>query len=253
MMKESTMQVKRKIVEINEELCNGCGLCAEACSEGAIRIVDGKAKLVAEKYCDGLGMCIGECPEGAITIIEKDADEFDPEAVEAYLKTQEPAMECGCPSSYVRELKQETPCQKANQPVHQKSGTSALTHWPVQIRLIPATAPFLKNARLLVAADCTCVALPNLHDDYLNERVVMIGCPKFDDPEPYIQKFADIFKNNPIKEITVLVMEVPCCSGLPMLVKKGMDIAGKAISIRKIVINTKGQIIQKGTFGGKQP
>lgn len=252
------MKVKRRIVEINEELCNGCGLCAEACAEGAIQIMDGKAKLVAEKYCDGLGMCIGECPNGAINIIEKEADDFDAEAVEKYLKTresmnkkQDSTLACGCPSSFVQEFKPATPYQKANQPVSQQSKISVLSHWPIQIRLIPPTAPFLKNAYLLVAADCTCVALPNLHDDYLSGKVIMIGCPKFDDPEPYIQRFADIFRNNPIKGITALVMEVPCCQGLPVLIKKGLEMAGKDIPMQKIVINTKGYVIQKEERGGK--
>lgn len=246
------MKVKRKIMEINEDLCNGCGLCVKACSEGAIQIIDGKAKLVAEKYCDGLGACIGECPSGAINIIEREAEEFDAEAVEEYLEAQESeervkdsTLACGCPSSYVQEFKPATPCQKANEPIYQKSKISALTHWPIQIRLIPHTAPFLKNAHLLIAADCTCVALPNLHEVYLPGKVVMIGCPKFDDPEPYIQKFADIFRNNSIKEITALVMEVPCCQGLPALIKKGMEMTGKDIPLQKIIINTEGNVIQK--------
>ncbi|MGA1842070.1 MAG: ATP-binding protein [bacterium] len=246
------MKITRKIMEINEDLCNGCGICVKACSEGAIEIIDGKARLVAEKYCDGLGACIGECPSGAINIIEREAEEFDAEAVEEYLEAREPGekvkgatLECGCPSSHVQELKPATPCQKANEPVYQHSKTSALFHWPIQIRLIPPTAPFLKNAQLLVAADCTCVALPDLHDVYLPGKVVMIGCPKFDDPEPYITKFADIFKNNSIKGVTALVMEVPCCQGLPVLIKKGMELARKDIPLQKVVINTKGNVIQK--------
>jgi ferredoxin len=248
------MKVKRRIVEINEDLCNGCGLCAQACSEGAIQIIDGKAKLVAEKYCDGLGMCLSECPQGAIQIIERDADDFDPEAVEVYLKTQmssqdkgETIMACGCPADLVQGYT--VPSSQGN--IHQSDQSetvSSLTHWPVQIRLIPASAPFLNNAHLLAAADCTAVATPVFHKDFLKGKVVMIGCPKFDDKEAYIEKFADIFKRNTIRDITALVMEVPCCQGLPLIIKKGMELSGKNIPMEGIIINSRGKIMKREKY-----
>lgn len=242
--------IKRKIIEIDEDLCDGCGLCAEACSEGAIRIIDGKARLVAEKYCDGLGACIGECPQNAIRILEREADEFDAAAVDEYLKslestenkTEEP-MACGCPSTHVQEFPVAPSSLDAEKAGGQKS---ALTHWPVQIRLIPPTAPFLKDAHLLVAADCATVTMANLHQGFIRGRVVMIGCPKFDDPAPYIQKFAEIFKAHNIKTVTVLVMEVPCCQGLPSIVRKGMELAGKDIPVKKIIASTRGDVISEG-------
>ncbi|MGA1871010.1 MAG: ATP-binding protein [bacterium] len=240
----------RKIIEIDEELCNGCGQCAEACSEGAIQIIEGKAKLIEEKYCDGLGACLGECPTGALKIIEREADEFDAEAVEHYLNEKErlaegSKMACGCPSTYVQELQGADRCEGEQSTEEYSNRPSALTHWPVQIRLIPAQASFLKNADLLVAADCTTVASANFHGEFLKGRVVMIGCPKFDDPGPYIQKFADIFAQNSIKSITALVMEVPCCQGLPVMIKKGLEIAKKDIAIEKIIITAQGHIIKK--------
>ncbi|MGA1824602.1 MAG: ATP-binding protein [bacterium] len=230
------MKIKRSIIEINEELCNGCGQCVEACSEGAIELANGKAHLVAEKYCDGLGACLGECPQNAIKMYEREAEDFDPEAVEEHLKKKENStLACGCPSTHIREFSSATSCNEEHQPISQHSVVSALTHWPVQIRLIPATAPFLKNSRLLIAADCTLVSIPNFHQEFLKGRVIMIGCPKFDDKEAYIQKFADIFSTAHIKDITVLVMEVPCCNGLPYIVKKGMEIAGKNIPLKQII------------------
>ena len=231
---ESTMKIKRKIVNIDNEKCNGCGECIEACAEGAIELVDGKARLVAEHYCDGLAACLGECPQGAITMTEREAEAFDPEAVEKLLSRREnlkssgdAALPCGCAD----ELKTETRRQ------------STLTHWPVQIKLVPPTTPFLKNADLLVVSDCVPVAYPNFHEDFLKGRVVLMGCPKFDDTDEYVKKFADIFRVANIKSITIVVMEVPCCSKMPLIVQKGMELAGKSISTEVFVVNARGGIV----------
>lgn len=208
------MKVLRKIIEIDEELCDGCGKCVPGCAEGALQIIDGKARVVADKYCDGLGDCVGECPTGALKIIEREADEFDEVAVEKYLAKKErnkgketPVLPCGCPSTNVQMFATPVFCQEANIPVDiGESSESALTHWPVQIRLVPASAPFLQGADLLILADCGAVAFPTLHRDLLKGKVVMMGCPKFDDVHDYINRFADTFKIAGIKSITTVVM-----------------------------------------------
>lgn len=249
------MKAKRKIVDIDEERCTGCGLCASACAEGAIELVNGKAKLVAEKYCDGLAACLGECPEGAIQIVEKEAEAFDPEAVERYLQTTKPetrnanpethdVLPCGCPSTQAQTLSSAPKEGKSPGGTHTRT-SSALTHWPVQIRLVPPAAPFLKNAHLLVSADCTPIAYPGFHNDFLKGRAVLIGCPKFDETEEYINKFADIFRIANIQSVTVLIMEVPCCSKLPVIVRQGMALAEKDVPVAVVVINARGDIITR--------
>jgi Fe-S-cluster-containing hydrogenase component 2 len=245
------MKVTRKIVEIDEERCDGCGLCVPSCAEGALEIVDGKAKIIADLYCDGLGACLGECPNDALRIIEREADEFDEEAVEELLKSREEAAQpaeetlaSGCPSAQLQSFGPPTTCQQANQPASHASAQSALSHWPVQVRLVPPTAPFLKGADLLVAADCTPVAYPNFHSDFLSGKVVMVGCPKFDEADLYIQKFADIFNTANLKSVTVVVMEVPCCQGLPLMVQKGMEMAGKKVPLEKVIISTRGDVLE---------
>jgi NAD-dependent dihydropyrimidine dehydrogenase PreA subunit len=250
------MKIKRKIVEIDRERCNGCGQCVSACAEGAIELIDGKAKLISDKYCDGVAACLGECPEGAIKITEREAETFDHEAVEYHLKHKEDfqilttqhstlnaeVLPCGCPSTHIQMFS--SPCKEANQPVSQKNTISALTHWPVQIKLVPPTAPFLKGAHILVAADCIPVAYPNFHNDFLKGRIVLIGCPKFDNTEEYVNKFAEIFKLANIQNVTVLTMEVPCCSKLPVIIRHGMEIAGKNIPAEIIVISATGKILK---------
>jgi len=247
------MKVTRKIIEIDDELCDGCGECVPSCAEGAIQVVDGKARLMAEKYCDGLGACMGECPNGALQVIEREADDFDEEAVEEYLKGQEKgpkpaefAMAAACPSSQVHVFAPaeygEAPSERGGAPGRV---TSRLSHWPVQINLVPPTAPFLKGADLLIVADCAPVAYPNLHADFLEDKVIMMGCPKFDDVAGYIDKFTEIFKVAGIKSITALVMEVPCCSGLPMIVRRAMAAAGKEIPMKQVIISTRGEVLQK--------
>ncbi len=236
------MKVLRKIIEIDENLCDGCGQCVPACAEGAIQIIDGKARLVAEKYCDGLGACLGECPQGAIKIIEREAEEFDEKAVEEYLQKKEEKEEsvlaCGCPSTHVQTLK---PLSCAS-PMGEMPST--LSHWPVQIRLIPPHAPFLKDAQLLVVADCVAVAYPALHRDFLPGKVIMIGCPKFDNKEEYVEKFSEIFKRNNISSVKVLIMTVPCCSALPSIVEKGMELAGVKGEVDEVIINPEGRIVK---------
>jgi len=249
------MKVKRKIIQIDEAKCDGCGVCVPSCAEGALRIVDGKARLTAEVYCDGLGACLGECPQDALKVIEREAEDFDEKAVEEHLehlKTEhppriheEPAMACGCPSTHIQSFTPARPSREAKQPVPAQSASSALTHWPVQIRLVPPTAPFLKGADLLVAADCTPVAYPNFHRDFLNGKVVMVGCPKFDDVQTYIQKFSDIFNTAGIKSVEVVTMEVPCCQGLPVIVKKGLELSGKKIPLEQVVISTRGEVLSR--------
>jgi Pyruvate/2-oxoacid:ferredoxin oxidoreductase delta subunit len=246
------MKIKRKIIEIDEERCDGCGQCILSCAEGALAIVDGKAKVISDNLCDGLGACLGECPQEALQIVEREADEFDEEAVETHIASQEKAqpetpakkaVPFGCPSAQIQRF---SPCQSANQPVRQSGGqASALTHWPIQIRLIPPEAPFLKGADLLIVADCVPVAFPGLHQEMLRGKAVMIGCPKFDDGEEYIEKFAAIFETADIQSITVAVMEVPCCSALPVMVHKGLQKSGAQIPFSQIVVSTRGKILEE--------
>ncbi len=254
------MKVKRHIIEIDEDRCTGCGQCVLACAEGAIEIVDGKARVIKESFCDGLGACIGECPEGALKIIEREADAFDPEAVEGHLKEQgktethtphtpEPQnildlLPCGCPSTHVQIFndRKTTPSEDT---CHIEKTQSELTHWPIQIRLVPPSAPFLKDARLLVAADCTAVAYPDFHRDFIKGRVCLIGCPKFDDVNTNVEKLSEIFKKNNIKDLTVLIMEVPCCSKLPVIIKEAMNRADKDIPTEVVQIGARGNIMER--------
>lgn len=246
------MKINRKIIEIDEELCDGCGQCVPSCAEGALQIADGKARLVAEIYCDGLGACLGNCPTGALKITEREAEDFDEAAVEEYLKNQDlnnPQEEnmC-CPSSAAGSLNVINGCKEANEPVISEGGVSGLSHWPVQIRLVPPNAPFLKNADLLILADCAAVAYPGLHGELLKDRVVMMGCPKFDNAQEYIKKFSGIFRASDIRSITVAVMEVPCCQGLPVIVQRGMEAAGADMPVNKMIIGKEGKIQETGAF-----
>jgi ferredoxin len=247
------MKAKRKIIEIDEDRCTGCGECVAACAEGAIRLIDGKARLLSENYCDGLGACLGECPEGALTITERESEEFDPTAVEEHLKStgtghpslEAPPMACGCPSQHIEMFR---PSPRAGvEALAGQTGEipSALTHWPVQINLVPPTAPFLKGAHLLIAADCTPLAYAGFHRDLLPGKAVMMGCPKFDDVDGYVAKFTEIFRVAGIKSITVVDMEVPCCSKLPMLVRRALSLSQKEIPMEEIVIGRQGSILKK--------
>jgi Pyruvate/2-oxoacid:ferredoxin oxidoreductase delta subunit len=238
--------VLRNIVRIDEEKCNGCGLCILACAEGALRIVDGKAKLVSDKYCDGLGACIGECPQGAITIETREAEEFDEEAVEEHLKAKQPvpathhvhSIPQSCPSAKVMHFERNL-TEKATMNIPEKR-ESMLSQWPVQLTLLPPNAPFFENADLLVAADCVPFAYANFHNDFLKGRTLVIGCPKLDDAAFYKEKLAEIFKQSNIRSVTVVNMEVPCCFGLHRLVKEALDSSGKIIPLRQEIIGIKG-------------
>ena len=239
------MKVIRKVIEINEELCDGCGQCVPDCAEGALQVIDGKVKMLADKYGDGLGACLGACPTGALRIIERQADEFDEDAVEELLKSRAAQGQITEPKPAPSGLQPQTPCQSANQP---RSGLalagseSSLSHWPVQIRLVPPSAPFLKNADLLVAADCVPVAYPHFHRDLLANRAIMMGCPKFDDVNGYVQKFVEVFQDAKPRSIKLAIMEVPCCSGMRMIVKEALKQAGQDIPIDEVIVTAKGEI-----------
>ena len=250
------MKVKRKIIHIDEEKCTGCGLCVPSCAEGAIRIMGGKARLVAEKYCDGLGACLGECPEGALRVIDAEVDLFDEAAALAHVRatghepgnqyiadaSADPPLACGCPSTVIQTFKPQVPRELDNTQVSGLAfGNSALTHWPVQIHLVQPTAPFLRGAELLIASDCVPAAYHGFHDDLLRGRVLLMGCPKLDDTEAYIQKLAAIFTEDAIKGISVAVMEVPCCQGMPVIVKKALVHSGKQIPFQVVTISTRGE------------
>lgn len=247
------MKIMRKIIEIDEELCDGCGLCVPDCAEGSLVIVDGKAKMISDNLCDGLGACLGSCPTGALKIIEREAEDFDEEAVEKHLENQGGAPEqaapkaSGCPSAQLKTFAAPTRCQTANKPLQMASGggTSSLTHWPVQIRLVPPTAPFLQGADLLVAADCAAVSAPNFQLDYLTGKVVMMGCPKFDDAESYVQRFSEIIANCNLNSLTILIMEVPCCSSMNGIIKQAIERAGTSVPVEQITISTQGAVIER--------
>ena len=242
------MKVLRKIIEIDEERCDGCGQCVPDCAEGALKVIDGKVKVLADMYCDGLGACLEACPVDALKIVEREADEFNEEAVDELLKTMKDKQEktpAAATASGPAGLKMETPCQAANKPrfdlAPEKSGSS-LSHWPVQIRLVPAQAPFLQNADLLVAADCVPVAYPNFHRDLLAGRAIMMGCPKFDDANGYVQKFIEVFQKAKPKSIKLAIMEVPCCGGMRMIVKEALKQAGMDIPLEEVVVSARGEI-----------
>ncbi len=249
------MKVMRNIIEIDEELCNGCGVCVPSCAEGALEIIDGKARIIGEKYCDGLGACLGECPEGALTIVEREVEDYDHQAVEELLAKQKaarkkevsaPSCACSGPSLVAAPAPTLTPCQQANKPVSgltPMAGGSALTHWPLQIRLVPPTAPFLKGADLLVAADCTAFAYPHFHGELLKGKVVLVGCPKFDEVDMYVQKFRDIFATAELASVTIAIMEVPCCSGMRSIIQEALKRAGADIPVKEVVISTRGEIL----------
>jgi len=245
------MKVKRKIIHIDEELCDGCGQCVPSCAEGSLQIIDGKAKVVSDNLCDGLGACLGECPQGALQIVEREAEEFDEEAVEAFLaekaqKETAPAPQaapCGCPSAQIKTFQPMGSCEQANVP-RVTGGASALTHWPIQIHLVPPTAPFLKGADLLVAADCAPFAYPDFHEVLLKDRVLMVGCPKLDDAQVYIDKFTAIFKNAGVRSVTTVMMEVPCCSGLSVIIRRALENAKAQIPLEEVIISTRGALLE---------
>jgi Pyruvate/2-oxoacid:ferredoxin oxidoreductase delta subunit len=239
-----TVKTMRKVVKINEELCNGCGVCITSCAEGALKIINGKAKLVSEKYCDGLGNCL-KCPQDAITIEEREAEGFDEEATKQHLEAkasvqQEPH---GCPGSAVRQF--QNPALKAVPAVEQPAAAanvSRLTHWPVQMALVQPGAPFLKGADLVLAAHCVPFADPNFHQEFLGEnKALLVACPKLDDFAAHQQKLNRIFKESGIKSITVVHMEVPCCSGLVHMVKQAMLETGNIIPFNDVTITIHGE------------
>ena len=247
------MKNKRKVIQIDRERCDGCGMCVISCAEGAIEIIDGKAELVKDSFCDGLGACLGECPQGALKIIEREADEFDPEAVEqhlhqrteaAFAKPEEFTMACGCPSSNIQMFAPGKEEKASAAPRTTDAPESQLSHWPIQIRLVPPNAPFLKRAHLLVAADCTPVACPDFHQRFVKGRAVLLGCPKFDNADEYVKKFAEIFKVSDIQSVTVVEMEVPCCSALPAIVRKAMKASGRDVPMNEVVIGVRGDILK---------
>ncbi len=241
------MKVVRKIIQIDEELCDGCGQCVTGCAEGALEILDGKARVLSDNLCDGLGACIGECPTGALEIIEREADPFDEEAVEVFLAQKKdlptPLPAGGCPSAGLKVL---APADPDGLVTATDAQPSALGHWPIKIRLVPPTAPFLRGADLLVLADCGAAAFPALHQTALRGKVVMMGCPKFDDVSFYVDKFTDIFANAGVRSITLMRMEVPCCAGLFAIVEKALKNANADIPVEEIVITVRGQVAETG-------
>ena len=220
----------RKIIQIDEEKCNGCGACAAACHESAIGMVDGKAKLLRDDYCDGLGDCLPACPTGAITFVEREAAAYDEAAVLANQQKKAAIQHAagGCPGSRMRQMKRET-----NEKITTVKPQSELQQWPVQIKLVPTQAPYFDGAKLLIAADCTAYAYANFHQDFIKGKIVLVGCPKLDSVD-YSEKLEEIIRSNNISSVTVVRMEVPCCGGLEMAAKKALQNSGKFIPWQQI-------------------
>ena len=226
----------RRIIRIDEEKCNGCGACAKACHEGAIGMVNGKAKLMREDYCDGLGDCLPACPTGAITFEEREAPAYDEAAVLRAKEAKKEKLPCGCPGSMAKAIVREDSCPTAAAPVQ-----SQLRNWPVQIKLAPVNAPYFNGAHLLVAADCTAYAYANMHQEFMRGRVTLIGCPKLDAAD-YSKKLEEIFRSNSIRSVTLTRMVVPCCGGLEYAVKLAIAASGKDIPLAVVTIMPDGSI-----------
>lgn len=241
--------MKRNIVRIDEDKCNGCGLCINACHEGALQLVDGKAKLVSESYCDGLGHCLPECPTGAITIEEREAEPFDEEAVLRNMKEKQEQTQAhwyahagGCPGSRAALIRRPAAETRPSTSAETLKPQSELRQWPCQIKLVPANAPYFRDAHLLVAADCTAYAYASIHEDFMKNKVTIIGCPKLDEGD-YSEKLTDILRLNDIKSVTVLRMEVPCCGGIVNAVKNALLGSGKLVPWQVVTIGTDGTIL----------
>jgi len=257
--------MKRKIIEINEEKCNGCGKCINICAEAALELVDGKAKLVKDFFCDGMGACLDVCPVDALKVVEKESEDYDPQKAYAHVKktrgeeeakkihgfeeikddsedsSEEPPMACGCPGTMMRDFRDEDKQDNSAPAANQKS---ELRQWPTQLHLLSPAAPYFENADLLVAADCTPFAFANFHSRFLKGKALAMFCPKLDDgQESYIEKLTEIFKHQNIKSVTILRMEVPCCGGVEQIVRQAMEKAGVNIVIKDYVISVQGEIV----------
>ena len=233
----------RKIIEIDQEKCNGCGACAEACHEGAIGMVNGKAKLLRDDYCDGLGDCLPTCPTGAITFVEREATAYDEAAVKQNQMTKQgEELPCGCAGTQSREINRQGKEVKNAETCMTTEAASQLRQWPVQIKLAPINAPYFENANLLIAADCTAYAYGDFHNRFIKNRITLIGCPKLDDGN-YADKLTEIVKNNNIKSVTVVRMEVPCCGGIEIAVKTALQNSGKFIPWQIVTISNDGRIL----------
>ena len=226
----------RRIIEIDEHKCNGCGACAAACHEGAIAMVNGKAKLMRDDYCDGLGDCLPTCPTGAITFVEREAAAYDEAAVLAAKANKQAAAPCGCPGSGARAI------QRQNVPSAPAAPQSQLRQWPVQMKLVPVNAPWFDGADLLIAADCTAYAYANFHQDFIRGRITLTGCPKLDGVD-YSVKLTEILRSNDIRSVTVVRMEVPCCGGIESAVRTAVRNSGKQIPCAVVTISTDGHIL----------
>ena len=229
----------RRIIEINQDACNGCGLCAQACHEGAIAMVDGKATLLRDDYCDGLGDCLPACPTGAISFVEREAAAYDQQAVDRHKASIEP-LACGCPGSQSKTISRKE--QQSQEEAPSAEIQSQLSQWPVQIKLAPVSAPYFQGAKLLIAADCTAYAYGDFHNKWIKNRITLIGCPKLDAID-YSEKLTEILRQNEIQDITVVRMEVPCCGGIVEAVKKALAKSGKIIPWQVVTISTTGEIL----------
>ena len=227
----------RRIIKIDEDKCNGCGACAAACHEGAIEMIDGKARLTREDYCDGLGDCLPACPTNAITFQEREAPAYDEAAVIAAKKKSVAPLPCGCPGTASKQIKREVSPAVCAAPAESK-----LSQWPVQIKLVPVNAPYFEDANLLVAADCTAYAYGDFHNKFIRNRITLIGCPKLDEGD-YAERLTAIIANNNIKSVTVVRMEVPCCGGIENAVKRALQLSGKFIPWQVITISLDGRML----------
>ena len=229
----------RRIIEIDQQKCNGCGACAAACHEGAIAMVEGKARLMRDDYCDGLGDCLPACPTGAISFVEREAAAYDEAAVLAAKAKKEEKLPCGCPGTAAKAIhRTQEPAAVCAAPISQ------LRQWPVQIKLAPVNAPWFDGAKLLIAADCTAYAYANFHQDFIKGRITLVGCPKLDSVD-YAEKLTEILRNNSIRSITVVRMEVPCCGGIENAVKKALQNSGRLIPWNVVTISTDGRILDR--------